>query len=517
MTSSTSSFGPIRSAFWPIHTHELRKLLPMWAILFLICFSYSILRNAKDAVVVTKMGAEALPFIKVWAMLPTAVFLTILFAKLSNRFSFTKVFYIMITLFLTVFGLFAYVFYPLQDMLHPTTYAATIQALLPPGCKGLVSMFCYWSHTLFYVISELWSTAILGVLFWGFANAVTSVGEARRFYGVLGIGASAASIVAGQIANLVSIEGNSWEHTLSLLITIVIFCGISCMLLFSWMMRHVFNGPEYAELHQKKIQTGKKRLSMSESFSHLSKSKYLICIAILVVAYNLVIHMTEVIWKDQLGRLYPSPIDYNMYMNNVTTATGIFATIAAIFMAKCISTLGWTGTAMITPLMLFVTCAGFFGCLFFQDSLADFFFAFAGTTPLALAVFFGAAQNALSKAAKYSVFDATKEMSFIPLDPDSRFKGKTAIDGVGSRIGKSGGAIMHQGLLIAFGSFMASAPYVVVILAITLVLWMFAVSSLGKQFNSLVAENELNDDSEKKENVSSIKDPIDSQPAPVAS
>jgi ATP/ADP translocase len=38
-----------------------------------------------------------------------------------------------------------------------------------------------------------------------------------------------------------------------------------------------------------------------------------------------------------------------------------------------------------------------------------------GTSPLMLAVMIGAAQNILSKGAKYSLFDPCKEMAYIPL------------------------------------------------------------------------------------------------------
>lgn len=483
-------FGALRALIWPIHRHELRKLLPMWGMLFLICFNYSILRNMKDSVVITAAGAEVLPFIKVWVLLPTAVFLTILFTKLSNRFSLDRVFYIMITIFLSFFALFGFVLYPLRDVLHPTMYAASLLKVLPAGCKGLVAMGCNWTFTAFYAMAELWSTSILSVLFWGFANEITTVAEARRFYGVLGIGASVAAIVAGQFANFITYGRNDWDQTLTILILVVITAGITTMALFRWMDRNVLNNPRFASLHQAGIITPKKkqRLSIRESFRYLANSKYLLCIATIVVSYNLVIHMTEVIWKDQLARLYPNPSDYNIYMNNVTSATGLFATFAALFMAKIIDYLGWTKTALIPPIIMAVTCAGFFGFVFLQEYASDTFVLLTGLAPLTIAALFGAAQNSLSKAAKYSVFDATKEMTFIPLSHESKLKGKAAIDGVGSRIGKSGGAIMHQGLLMIFVTFTASAPYVAVILMGMIVFWMLAVRSLGAQFNALVAK-----------------------------
>lgn len=500
--SLDQEFGPLRAFFWPVHRHELRKLLPMLGMLFLICFSYSILRNMKDSLVITASGAEVIPFIKVWVMLPTAVLLTFIFTWLSNRFSQERVFYIMILLFLVVFALFAFVLYPLRDTLHPTQFAAKMRATLPAGFKGMIAMCCNWTFTGFYVMCELWSTAILTVLFWGFANEITKVEEAKRFYGVLAVGASCAAVIAGQTANLLSNGGefnpslpfgkDAWEQMLTILICVVIVSGFATMGIFRWMSRSVLTDPCFDEFHHaKKITKSKGRLSVKESFAYLSNSKYLLCIAVLVVGYNLVIHMTEVLWKDQLARLHPSASTYNIYMNNLTSAIGICATLTALFMAKIIEKLGWTLTAMITPLMMTMTAIGFFTFLFFQEHLAGIVTALVGATPLAIAVFFGAAQNCISKASKYSVFDATKEMAFIPLSHECKLKGKAAIDGVGSRIGKSGGAIAYQVLLMFTATVSATAPYVAVILAVVIVCWIIAVRSLGKQFNALVAEKEV--------------------------
>ncbi|MEL7431935.1 MAG: Npt1/Npt2 family nucleotide transporter, partial [Chlamydiota bacterium] len=73
-----ASFGRIRSFLWPIHAHELKKFLPMFLIFFLIAFIYNLLRASKDTMIITAKasGAEAIPFIKVWFMLPMAFGMT---------------------------------------------------------------------------------------------------------------------------------------------------------------------------------------------------------------------------------------------------------------------------------------------------------------------------------------------------------------------------------------------------------------------------------------------------------
>lgn len=500
-SGTEKSFGPIRSCLWPIYANEVRKLVPMILMVFLICFNYSILRNMKDTVVVTASGAEVIPFIKVWVMFPMAVILTIVFTKLSNRFSQEKVFYIMMGGFLIFFDLFAFVLYPLRDILHPHATADHLETLLPMGFKGLISMFRHWTFTGFYVMSELWASICLHVLFWGFANEITRIGEANRFYSVLGIGANVAAICAGQSAIFLSdlpfstewLFGvrEKWEQSQLILISVVTLSGLATMAIFRWMNHNVLKDPSFEQFHQNKRDTkAKGKQSFRESFRYLSTSKYLICIAVLVVAYNLVINLVEVVWKDQLRQLYPDPHDFNTYMNNLTTLMGIASTITAIFMAKIIGRFGWTKTALITPIIMLITCAGFFAFYFLREHLAGLVIATLGTTPLAIAVFFGGAQNCLSKAAKYSVFDVTKEMAYIPLDHDVKLKGKAAIDGVGSRFGKSGGSVFYQGLLIMFSTISACAPYVAALLFLVIFFWISAAKSLGKQFGELVASQE---------------------------
>lgn len=496
-----SQFGTLRSLIWPIYRHEVKKLLPMIFMLFFICFNYSALRNLKDALVVTSAGAEVIPFIKVWAILPMAVAVTLIFTKLSNRFSQEKVFYLMTSGFLLSYAFFAFILYPSRDFLHPTSMADFLETVLPAGFKGLIAMFRYWTFTAFYVMSELWSTAIMTVLFWGFINEITKITEARRFYSVLSIASNFSAIAAGLISAKISNSGifnpniplghDAWEQTMMILVLLVIACGIATMFIFRWMNQKVLNDRSYNELHQiKEVTKKREKLSFKESLSYVTNSRYLLSIAIIVVAYNLVINMVEVVWKDQLKNLYPSPSDYNNYINNLLAIQGVISTILAFGMAGLIKRFGWTKTALITPVVMLVTSIGFFGFFFLQDRVADFAFALLGLSPLSIAVFFGGAQNAISKASKYSVFDATKEMTYIPLSHDCKLKGKAAIDGVGSRFGKSGGSLIHQCLLFIFATVQTSAPYVAAIIIAVIVFWMIAVRALGAQFSRYAEEKE---------------------------
>lgn len=500
--SGHSEFSGWRAFLWPIHNRELKKLIPMLLIFFLIFFDYNVLRNLKDAIVVTakSSGAEVIPFIKVWVMFPGALLFTFLFTRLSNRFTRETVFYVMISMFLLYFCIFTFFLYPARDSLHPHETADALQSYLPLGFKGLIAMFRNWTFTSFYVMSELWSNIILSLLFWGFANQVTRIGEAKRFYCIFGIGANFSGVAAGQASVFLTstvfnpnlpFGEDAWEQTLILLTLVIIVSGILALGIFRWMHKQVIPDSSYCDPVEAKREEEESKLSLRDSFAYLMRSKYLTSIALIVLAYNLVINLVEVVWKHQVKELYTNPADFNMYMNEITTITGIVATITSLIITgNAVRKFGWTFTAMLTPVILFITSLGFFGFFFGKPYLTDGVLPFLATSPLAIVVFFGSAQNILSRAAKYSVFDATKEMAFVPLSSECKMKGKAVIDGVCSRLGKSGGSVIHQTLLLTFSTITASAPYVAAILLTTIVVWMGATRLLGKQFASLTAPSQ---------------------------
>ena len=492
-----SEFGRMQRIFWPVHRSELKKLLPMLLIIFLITFNYNVLRSMKDTFLVTakSSGAQVIPFVKVWAMFPMAVVLTGLFTYLSSRLSRDRVFYIMNGLFLGFFFLFATVLYPYKDSLHPHQFADRLTTLLPEGGQGFVAMIRYWPFTCFYVMSELWNAVIVSTCFWGFANQVVTVGEAKRFYGLFGVGLNFSGIVAAPVSMALINYGHlipiplweSSERWLYLKLYLILIAGICALLLFRWLNNHVVE--KQTKLPVREASRAKASLSLFEAFGYIVRSRYLLCIAVIVVVYNAVINLVEVVWKDQVSVLYSTPKDFNYYMDEVMLVIGIIATLTSLLISgNSLRKRGWTFTAMLTPIILFVTSIAFFGAIFGRNEW--FGMAVFGFIPLSWTVFLGSFQNVMSRAAKYTVFDATKELAFVPLEYDSKVKGKAAIDGVCSRLGKSGGSVIHQGLLFGFGSIAASTPCVAACLLVIIAVWMGAVYLLGREFTRITAQEE---------------------------
>ncbi|MGR3972997.1 MAG: NTP/NDP exchange transporter [Candidatus Rhabdochlamydia sp.] len=499
-TNATTQFGKLRSYLWPIHTWELKKFLPMALMFFFINFNYTILRDTKDALVITApgSGAEAIPFLKLWGVLPFAILFMIVYSKLSNILSKPKLFYTMISTFIGFFVLFAVVLYPNKDLLHPTELADRLQAFLPAGFSGLVALFRNWTYALFYIMSELWGSVALSLLFWGFANDTTRPSESKRFYGALGVGANVAMLVSGpliiyfsKIRDKLPAGVDAWGVTLNYLMGMVVISGLIVMAIYAWINKNVLTDPRFYEPSEGvKAKKSKPKMSLGESFKYLARSKYVGLLAILVISYGVAINLVEVTWKNQVKLMYSNANDYSAFMGEYSTLTGAVTLFMMLFVSSnVLRRFGWTTGALITPIVILITGAGFFAFIIFRDSLTGLV-SMLGTSPLMLAVLFGQAQNIFSKATKYSLFDPTKEMAYIPLDQEVKVKGKAAIDVVGARLGKSGGSLINQGLIILFGSITAITPYVAATLFIIIFAWLWAAKTLGELYSKLTNEKE---------------------------
>jgi AAA family ATP:ADP antiporter len=490
--TQTQQFGKVRSFFWPVHAFELKKLLPMLLMFFFINFNYTILRDTKDTLVVTASGPETILFLKTWGVAPCAVIFLLFYAKLSNILSKEALFYSAIAPFLLFFTLFVTVLYPNRELLHPNATADIIQNYLPVGLHGLVAVYRNWTYSVFYILAELWGSAVLSLMFWGFANDITKVTESKRFYTLFGLGANVAMLISGpaiiyfsDIRSTLPADVDAWQYTLNYLMAMVVCAGAAVIAIYWWINRNVLTDTRFYDPNEeKKLKKEKPKMGIMESFAYLAKSKYILCIAILVIAYGISINLVEVTWKGQIKQQYPNPNEFSAFMGKFSFFTGAMTIIMLFVGGYIIRKKGWGFAAMVTPIVLLVTGFLFFSFIIFRDNLGGYI-AMLGTSPVMLAVIFGMIQNIMSKSTKYSLFDPTKEMSYIPLDQESKVKGKAAIDVVGARLGKSGGAFIQQALVIFFGSVAAITPYVAAATIAVIIAWMFAVRVLNKQFVAL--------------------------------
>lgn len=203
----------------------------------------------------------------------------------------------------------------------------------------------------------------------------------------------------------------------------------------------------------------------------------------MVIGYGLSVNMIEVLWKATLKIRYPRSEEYQAFMGVVSSATGILSLCLALFVGgNVMRKFGWRLSALLTPIVLGIASLAFLGA-YFYGSLIEKEFLLAGTATLAGLTLIGAIHNVACKSMKYCLFDPTKEMAYIPLDEETKVKGKAAVDVVASRFGKSGSSWIQIGLmeLLGAGSVLSVAPYLTPFILIALIAWVVSIYSLSKQ------------------------------------
>lgn len=489
-----------RASLWPIHNHELKKFLPLAFIMFCILFNYTLLRDTKDTIVVNSAGAGAISFLKLYCVTPAAILFVIFYAKLTNILSRENVFYAIVAPFLIFFGAFAFIIYPNLEALHPSVESINILKASYPVLSGFIDIYAYWAFSLFYVLSEIWGSAMIALMFWQFANHVVRMRESKRFYGLFLVIGNLALILSGQvvvfcsqdIAQYYETPEAAWQMSLYLLMGSVVALGIIAMGLYRWMHTSVLNNKLYYDPSEVSAPKKKKeKPSLLESVKIIFRSPELGYIAILVMAYGITINLIEVQWKNQLGLYFAgNKAGYNAFMGHFSTMSGIFIILFSWLVgANILRRVRWFLAAIITPLAITLGGVIFFAFIFAREQV-DFILQAMATSPVAAASFLGAGIIVLSKGIKYGLFDTTKEMAYIPLDDELKTKGKAAVDVIGGRAGKAGGAFVQSNLQMVFAATAIStganavsitAPYTFGVFLVICLMWLFAVKGLSKK------------------------------------
>lgn len=485
----------------PIKFFELKKFVPMGLLMFCILFSYTATRNLKDTLILNYAGgAEALQFLKLFWVLPFAVAFMMVYMKMSNKYSKEKLFYVTIIPFFLFFALFGFVIFPNADLFHMSQ--DTIGGLQKsfPMFKWLISTVGVWTFSLFYVLSELLGAGVLSLLFWQFANQITKTDEAKRFYPLFGIIANVGAILAGVVGAHFSKRqiGGDFADAVFYICLYVGIAGVLSVMIYKWIYANVLTDKRFYdpdELKSAKKKKKKQKVSIWESVKELLRSKYIGCIALLVICYGVSLNIIEGTYKDSVTKYFVDPAAKNAFFASYSMYAGIVTIISMLAGSYLLRTLRWFSVAIFTPMTVII-----FGTLFYvfmvfgsNEGIAGIIRSW-GMAPLYLAVMFGMITVLVSKSVKYGLFDPTKEMTYIPLDDESKIKGKAMVDVVGGRLGKSGGAAVQVLIfMVTGGTYSTLGVYLGSAFVIICIIWIMTVFSLSSKYESKVKQQSKGD------------------------
>lgn len=462
------------------HHPGFRLFLLMFALVCLLSVNTEILRSARYTLTVADLGGSAalIPHFELYGTLPGAIFMTWLITRLMKRWSIQKVFLITLSLFLGFFILFAFVIYPLLS--------AWLSAAGEP--TWILSKCMLGATMSFYVIGELWKVIFLAVLFWGLINQYLALAEAKSFYGPLMLGTSIGAILAGPLismckSSLISkwlpLAQERWAQTLDLFVLLITLIGILIALLYLSLWRLL--DQRISLVKTANIQTEyQEKISFKECLIACYRSPYLLLLAWIVCADYLAYSLGEVVFYDVLNEQYPNPLDYSLYMGKLSSWTGIATFLSSIIITPwLLKRYKWVVTSIITPFSLMITGFSFFLIFCMRDHWEPWK-EMIGLDWIQVMVMLGSVQYCLCRAAKYTLFDSSKEMAFVMLPNVSKIQGKLIIDGIGARFGRGSASFVSIVLIQACGGIKAGAFLMGFIAVATAISSTWATFRLGK-------------------------------------
>lgn len=441
-----------------------------FAIVSLINVNYSILRSLRNTLVVscTEAGAELIPAIQLWGLLPLTFLLVYVISLFMRKYSQGKVFFLVTLLFLGFFNIHAFFIYPFQNHLEA--------AITPPEfLKPLSSLYLlckHWASGSYFIAAELWKVAILSLLFFGFLNRSLSLKEAKGMYSPLLLGGSIGGLLAGPITVIAAkisyyvlkpFGYTKWHATYLVLTIIMTIVGLVIMGLFSILKNRV-------TLQEEKLQDTKTKISFKDSLLTFMKNRYLFSLGVVVIADYIAYFLFEVFFLDLLKKAYPDPNRYCEFNGQLTFWTSMLTLVSALFITPVLLLKRtWKTAALVTPSAIGLSIIFFSMVLGAGKPWMLNLSRSLGLSPTKIAILFGSIQFCICRAMKGTLFDASKELAYFPLSEDLKSKGKLVIDGLASRTGYCLAAGINQSLFSVFGSFQAGIPAAAVISCVAVV------------------------------------------------
>ncbi len=476
-----NQLGKIQNYLFPIHKHELSKFIPLFLVFFCISFNYALIRVIKDSFVMGEGGAEAIYYLKAYGVTPIIILFTILYSFICKYLGRDGRFNSVIIYLVSFFLIFLIIILPNITFLRIDNL--TNQLFISyPYLKGLWSILRNWHTSLFYIHAELWGSYAL-VAFWTLANDITNIQQSGRFYSFLAMAANIGSLIAGLCTAYV-FKGD--PHLIIITFIVVGIIAIVCYNSFSYAMK-LF--PKAFQLKKSQVYASKSKikLSLKESFSFLSKSKYLMLIAILVLSYNMCIALLESLVKSKWVEYAHSDKYLLSRLGGLKLMTIGATSILFSFIATALQRRSWKAAALFTPVILFISFIIFFTVLLFESKLT-LFTNFFNIPTITFIVIIGTLNVVITRTSKYTFFEPSKESAYIPLDEESKIRGKAAVDGVGSRLGKGLSSLLLTMVFFPLGNgeIKNCRNYIACTILIILIVWVWATLKLNSKFKQLI-------------------------------
>jgi len=434
---------------------EVCKFLSLAAIFFFVILVYWTLRPIKDSVFFVTVGAQNIPWAKIFSalfILPIVMF----YMKIVEKFQREKVFYTMMTIYAVAALVFAFFF------MHPTIGLANKTV----SSTRIIGWLWYW-------FIESYGSIIIAS-FWVIVTDITLPESAKRGFPLI--------YIFGQLGNIVGpyfITAKNLGFTTSAPIPIICAFIMILIAFMLWLFMKYTPKDQLKRYEGKPTQQvakkGKKKVGFVEGIKTIFSNGYLMGILFIVMVFEVIVTIFDFQFKVMAKTAFPLEIDSSAYLAQYAYTTGIVAFLCVLLGINSIQRkLGVFVSLLITPVLVL-------GAVFLLWNYPVLGVAFW------IMVF--------SKAVNYALNQPTLKNLYIPVKKETRYKTMGWIEAFGGRSSKSIGSAVNllRKIYTSKHGAIGAALFLNVSSSISIALvgiWFFVAFYLSTKHKKSIADNE---------------------------
>lgn len=441
--SESNFFDRIKKHFFDIRKEEWPTAILMSTFFFMVIATFWILKPMKRGLLVsfyqntplqlwgtTFSGAEVEQLAKVVNMV-VVYGIVVIFTMLSRKFSRRKMNLILCLGFGGLFILFA-------NMMRTPTAGVS------------------WS---FYVLGDMFNSALL-TFFWAFSNDIFSSGQAKRTYGIVGLGGIIGGIVGSTIvAGYVGEWGRS---------TLLYVCLIPLAIMIA--IGYIVDLREEETANEREDEEGtggeKKYNAAFEGAKLVFNSKYLLAIVGLIGFYEIVSNIVDFQLSATIASQVTGDLNRDVYFGYVGQVTSILSLLVQLFLTSFIMKRYGVGVALLfLPIAITLGSVGFL---------------------ILPSLLFATVMSASDNSLNYSINQSAKEALYTPTSKHVKYKAKAFIDMFVQRSAKVLAVGLNLG--VAFYVGMENVRWLSLASLVILIAWIILVRYAGDEFQERASE-----------------------------
>jgi ATP:ADP antiporter, AAA family len=349
------------------------SLLISSAVMFVLLFTYPIIRSTVTSIFLTGFGAEKTPLVWLYSIIGLSISIS-LYSKYQIKLSIQKLFLIT-TLVSSLFFYFS--IYALDRGLN------------------------WWAYPLF-VWKEIYIVLLIHLVL-GFINTILKESEAKILYGPLGAISSVGGILGGVLTT---------ELTYSYSSSVILMIGASILLFASF----IFNQTSRKFCLASKSHNEQDKDSPLSSINDIKKFVFLLSLVVLLSQF--VINLANFKFNIIFNSLVPEELEKTRRLGSIYASINVVSLCTQIFIIP------------LTFQFFKIRIVHNFIPIFYSViALGGFFLGGSLLAPVAGAFI-------LFKGLDYSLFSAAKEILYYPLAAKQKYGAKYIVDMIVYRFGK---------------------------------------------------------------------------------